>query len=163
MKLSCIELTDPFTCRWSSRPETRAAGAEANLLALHVAAVARSSLTDGRRRHNQAGLPLPSKTIAPTTPRPDGHHDCEDCAALPAILDHVTERERERERDDHDANVSRKLLNGVEFSNGWAELTLKNPPPFVPSCLMATGSPRVPPGSLASCPRACELVCPRKF
>ncbi len=34
-------------------------------------------------------------------------------------------------------HISTKLLNGVEFSNGWAEFTLKNPPPFVPICLMA--------------------------
>ncbi len=32
---------------------------------------------------------------------------------------------------------SRKFENGVEFSNGWLELTLKKPPPLVPSCLMA--------------------------
>ncbi|EKD27055.1 MAG: hypothetical protein ACD_79C00905G0001 [uncultured bacterium] len=30
-----------------------------------------------------------------------------------------------------------KLDNGVGFSNGCAELTPKNPPPFEPSCLMA--------------------------
>ena len=28
-------------------------------------------------------------------------------------------------------------MSGVGFSNGWAELMLKNPPPLVPSCLMA--------------------------
>ncbi len=35
------------------------------------------------------------------------------------------------------ASISRKLEIGVGFSNGWAELTLKKPPPLVPSCLMA--------------------------
>ena len=35
------------------------------------------------------------------------------------------------------ASSSRKFASGVGFSNGWAELTLKKPPPFVPSCLMA--------------------------
>jgi hypothetical protein len=35
------------------------------------------------------------------------------------------------------AYVSRKLLNGVLFSNGCAEFVLKKPPPLVPSCLMA--------------------------
>src|SRR2546428_11221490 len=35
------------------------------------------------------------------------------------------------------ANSSRKFDNGVGFSNGCAELTLKKPPPFVPSCLIA--------------------------
>jgi hypothetical protein len=34
-------------------------------------------------------------------------------------------------------NISMKFENGVEFSNGCAELTLKNPPPFVPSCFIA--------------------------
>ncbi len=36
------------------------------------------------------------------------------------------------------ASASSRLLNGVGFSSGWAELTLKKPPPLVPSCLMAT-------------------------
>jgi hypothetical protein len=31
-----------------------------------------------------------------------------------------------------------KLLTGVGFSSGWAELTPKKPPPLVPSCLIAT-------------------------
>src|SRR5690349_25149256 len=35
------------------------------------------------------------------------------------------------------ANTSRKHENGVGFSNGCAELTLKKPPPLVPSCLIA--------------------------
>jgi hypothetical protein len=30
----------------------------------------------------------------------------------------------------------KKLESGLGFSNGWAELTLNRPPPFVPSCLM---------------------------
>ena len=36
------------------------------------------------------------------------------------------------------ANISKKLLRGVGFSKGWAEFTLKKPPPLAPSCLMAT-------------------------
>ena len=35
------------------------------------------------------------------------------------------------------ATSSRKSESGVGFSNGCAELTLKNPPPLVPSCLIA--------------------------
>ena len=35
------------------------------------------------------------------------------------------------------ASTSRKLDSGVGFSNGCAELTLKKPPPLVPSCLIA--------------------------
>ena len=36
----------------------------------------------------------------------------------------------------------RKSVNGVPDSNGCAEFALKNPPPFVPSCLIAPGSRR---------------------
>ena len=35
-------------------------------------------------------------------------------------------------------SISRKLDRGVGFSKGWAELALKKPPPFEPSCFMAT-------------------------
>ena len=35
------------------------------------------------------------------------------------------------------ASNSKKFESGVGFSNGCAELTLKKPPPFVPSCLIA--------------------------
>ena len=34
-------------------------------------------------------------------------------------------------------SISTKFENAVGFSNGNAELTLKNPPPLVPSCLIA--------------------------
>ncbi len=34
-------------------------------------------------------------------------------------------------------NASMKFDHGVGFSNGCAEFTLKNPPPFVPICLIA--------------------------
>ena len=36
------------------------------------------------------------------------------------------------------ANISSKLVSGVGFSNGWAELALKKPPPLVPSSLIAS-------------------------
>ncbi len=46
-------------------------------------------------------------------------------------------------------NISKKLENAVGFSNGKAELTLKNPPPLVPSSLIAsceaTGPRAMPP------------------
>ena len=35
-------------------------------------------------------------------------------------------------------SISTKPENAVGFSNGKAELTLKKPPPLVPSCLIAT-------------------------
>src|SRR5574339_1126832 len=34
-------------------------------------------------------------------------------------------------------NISKKFEKGVGFSYGCAELTLKKPPPLVPSCLIA--------------------------
>ena len=36
------------------------------------------------------------------------------------------------------ASISTRLVNPVGFSNGWAELTLKKPPPLVPSILIAS-------------------------
>ncbi len=48
--------------------------------------------------------------------------------------------------------ISRKFENGVGFSSGWAELALKNPPPLVPSCLMAIWD--------AAGPTAMTCVCP---
>ena len=61
-------------------------------------------------------------------------------------------------------NISMKLLNGVEFSNGWAELTLKNPPPLVPSCLMAIWLAAGPPAITWVVPSTVVTsVCPWKF
>ena len=37
-----------------------------------------------------------------------------------------------------------RLVNPVGFSKGWAELELKNPPPLVPSCLIASMKPTGP-------------------
>ncbi|MNX01502.1 hypothetical protein D3C86_310350 [compost metagenome] len=31
-----------------------------------------------------------------------------------------------------------RVVSGVGFSSGWAELTLNTPPPLMPSCLMAS-------------------------
>ena len=36
------------------------------------------------------------------------------------------------------ASISTKFVNPFGFSNGCAELTLKNPPPLVPSSLIAS-------------------------
>ncbi len=35
-------------------------------------------------------------------------------------------------------SISRKFVSGVGFSNGWALFALKNPPPLVPSILIAS-------------------------
>ena len=42
------------------------------------------------------------------------------------------------------SSISTKLESHVGFSNGWAELTLKKPPPFVPSSLMTSWDPTGP-------------------
>jgi hypothetical protein len=36
------------------------------------------------------------------------------------------------------ANIDRKLVHGIGFSNGCAAFALKKPPPLVPSCLIAS-------------------------
>jgi hypothetical protein len=57
------------------------------------------------------------------------------------------------------ATHSRKLERAVGFSKGWAEFTLKNPPPLVPSCLMAiceAAGPRAAPVSCAPSRRSIE-------
>ena len=36
------------------------------------------------------------------------------------------------------SSICTRFTSGVGFSNGWALLALKNPPPFVPSILMAS-------------------------
>ena len=56
------------------------------------------------------------------------------------------------------ASISRKLLNGVGFSNGWAELTPKNPPPLLPSCLMAICDAAGPMGMICSLPSRVDRV-----
>ena len=55
------------------------------------------------------------------------------------------------------------------FSNGWAELVLKKPPPFVPSCLMAIWLATGPPGidwvtsAATAASTGVASVSPRKF
>ncbi|MNF00986.1 hypothetical protein D3C80_1999070 [compost metagenome] len=46
--------------------------------------------------------------------------------------------------------TSNRLLHAVGFSNGWAELTPKKPPPLVPSCLMAIWLAAGPSGRVCS-------------
>ena len=52
------------------------------------------------------------------------------------------------------ASISTKFVSAFGFSNGYAELTLKNPPPLVPSSLMisceATGPTANGPCAMAS-------------
>ena len=48
--------------------------------------------------------------------------------------------------------MERRLVRPVGFSKGWAELMLKNPPPFVPSCLMASMKPTGPTAMVCETP-----------
>ena len=43
---------------------------------------------------------------------------------------------------------STRFVHAVGFSNGWAEFALKNPPPLVPSSLIASCDATGPPGSV---------------
>ena len=73
-------------------------------------------------------------------------------AALAPVLHHPAEGERNRHGYQQNREHSRKLLNGVGFSKGWAEFTPKNPPPLLPSCLMAICEAAGPMGMIWSFP-----------
>ncbi len=53
-------------------------------------------------------------------------------------------------------SISTKFANVVGFSNGIDEFTLKKPPPFVPSCLMAICDAAGPSASVWSAPWSVE-------
>ena len=56
------------------------------------------------------------------------------------------------------------MLNGVAFSNGVAEFVLKKPPPFDPSCLIATWLATGPPGIACLAPvTVCTSLKPCRF
>ena len=124
------------------RPERRVGDAEADLLAFHVAARLRARSPSGRRRaprgagcracsaHDAQRRAAATKmTIIAARTRP----------ALARVADHLAEGVAERRRRSAGStSTSRKFESGVGFSNGCAELTLKKPPPLVPSCLIAT-------------------------
>ena len=74
----------------------------------------------------------------------DGHageedhgHGGEDRPALPLVPDHAAEGVGQRRGDGRMESIWRKLVSGVGFSKGCAELAFQKPPPLVPSCLMA--------------------------
>ena len=54
-------------------------------------------------------------------------------------------------------SIERKFVSGFGFSSGWAAFAFMKPPPFVPSCLMASCEATgpiaitcVPPSSVAT-------------
>src|SRR5262245_43935966 len=84
------------------------------------------------------GLPRASAQYVVTTPLKNrmniAAHTAQPCACLLTIHPNVHVSAEEMMRIEY---TSRKFVHGVGFSNGCAELTLKKPPPLVPSCLMA--------------------------
>src|ERR1700675_2353140 len=56
------------------------------------------------------------------------------------------------------AIICRKFVHGVGLSNGWAELALKNPPPLVPSCLIASWLATGPIASVCLAPSSVATV-----
>ena len=126
----------------------------------------------GRRRHRPEPRPPCPPCSAPCTTRPArrwprwaelsaqiGHHDSDHQhgRASPrrsrpraaSVLDHQAEHhDRGHRQHDDRERLDSRLLQGVGFSKGWAELGPKKPPPLVPSCLMATSG-----GDRAACDR----------
>ena len=99
----------------------------------------RAGLLDRRPRAASAGLP---RLLAPDSTCQQRHKDHEHRRqARPSLA--ACRRPSRRMCNTSAAGISRidssskKFDSGVGFSNGCAELTLKNPPPLVPSCLIA--------------------------
>ena len=113
--------------------------AEARFFAFHVAArlrVGRGHLDSRLRQHRRALLLVVVGDEHAGEPQ-EGHRG-EQRPALPRIPHHLAERVSQARGIRKIRNIWNKLENGVGFSNGCAELALKNPPPLVPSILMAS-------------------------
>ena len=50
------------------------------------------------------------------------------------------------------------LVNGFGFSNGWAALTLNQPPPLLPRSLIASCDATAPPGMVCWPPASVVMV-----
>ena len=80
-------------------------------------------------------------------PQPEHEHGGEDDPTLLLVPGHLAEGEGEGERDGQDRARSRtRLVIPLGFSNGWAELAPKKPPPFWPPSLIASWLATGPPG-----------------
>src|SRR6185295_17009342 len=100
-----------------------------------------------------SGLPRASAQYAAVTPARNRNaiapHTAQPCLGEPVICPsvHVSPAEIAKMQ-----NSSKKLVSGVGFSNGWALLALKKPPPLVPTCLMISCDATGP------CAIACSLT-----
>ena len=108
-----------------------------------------------------SGLPPCSAKIAEAGHRPARCTTitAEQHPALPLAPDQMAEGDRRRRTGSAGSRRSRGgSCQPLGFSNGWAELALKKPPPLVPSCLMASCEATGPPGIAWSVTSSCRLV-----
>ena len=137
---SCIELTEPFDAAVVAVAQSAEFDdAEARFLAFHVAARLAMRVADVSTPAARAPDCRGCSAQTHTREQRDEHdrHRGEQRPALARVADHAAEGVAERAGISRIASISRKFDSGVGFSNGCAELTLKKPPPFVPSCLIA--------------------------
>ena len=117
-----------------------------DLLALDVAAAAL-----GRRRRRAPSARVAGLLSAATAPKVSTRNTALIARVdRPALARSLTSRPKVKHSAagiSRIASTSRKFDSGVGFSNGCAELTLKKPPPLVPSCLIATCEAAGPCGS----------------
>ncbi len=73
-------------------------------------------------------------------------HDGENGPALAHVFGGAAEGEHQRGRDEKDKKTLEEVRERRRILNGCAELALKNPPPLVPSILMASWLARGPMG-----------------
>ena len=153
MNESCIELTEPFDADVvADGPQRRVGDAEAQLPCLpccrrHCVALATwsapSCVSTGLpalRAHTwRSAAATKIDVIAASSAQP--------CRVSPTISRTCSKAPPGISRI---ASNSRKLDSGVGFSNGCAELTLKKPPPLVPSCLIAICEAAGPSGIVCS-------------
>ena len=139
VKLSCIEFDRAGRGERRGRAEQgRRDDAEPRLLALHRAA--REPASRCRRRRTRAGHRgrATRRRASPSTPT-----IALPCRRSPTILPKVRGR---LNGISSSRKISNRFVHALGFSNGCAELALKNPPPFVPSSLIASWEATGPPG-----------------
>ena len=106
---------------------------------------------DRRPARANAGLPICSTQAHNNTSGTKiTQHRGQDGPALPRVADHHAERVAQRAEITRIASSSKKFASGVGFSKGCDELTLKNPPPLVPNCLIAICEAAGPSGNVCS-------------